>query len=160
MACHAPRQRRAWRSIRSFHHAVTTLAALLVGIAGSGLFSHGFEPAPPAHAAIRANLRRAPGVRAEFEIVLPDGRVTHTARYARTDLSSLEPLHVGPRCVALQLTTAGDGLIALQARAVAVGPLTAFSATAMEGSRTLWRVALHDGLATLRVHLKREYLPT
>ncbi|HEU0196276.1 MAG TPA: hypothetical protein VFQ88_03545 [Nevskiaceae bacterium] len=141
------------------HRWLTTFAALLVGVVGSGLFSHAFRPAPPAQAAIRANLRRVPGLKVEFEIVLPSGATRHTVRYARMAETDLAALEVAGRHVTLCVARDAQGDGTLHATAAAVGQLPGFTAAAEEGRPGLWRLSLKDGYATLRVQLTREYLP-
>lgn len=152
-------QHPARRSRKKLRHHVAALATLLVGFIGSGLFSHGFETHPPARAATRPSLRRAPGMKVEVETVLPSGEVSRTTRYTTFDTPHLGALEIGGRQLDLQHTGSDTGLLEVRAWAAASGPLPAFTATADESGRSLWHLPLIDGLATLRVHVTREYLP-
>ncbi|HEX7381825.1 MAG TPA: hypothetical protein VF265_06665 [Nevskiaceae bacterium] len=123
------------------------------------MFSGTFQNTAAQRAAIRPCLRRTPGIRVDLEINLPDGTVFRTSRYLSLDAGSPSSVEVGSRELRLRQLRGDGGWLEVHARATASGVLPPFLGIAAEGGRSLWRVPLTDGPATLRVRMARAYLP-
>jgi len=137
---------------------VMTVAALVAGLLGGGwiarLFDHRAAALPPGLPSERRRLR----LHLTLDIVMPDGTPLSAERWADADATSFAPVDVGGQSLRIRLSRTAVGAFCAEADAglgmAAATPLTT------ESDDALWRLPQRDGLATLRVRLRRAYAAT
>lgn len=134
-----------------------TVATVVAGLLGGSWISRWFDHRPPAQAPVLPGLRRSVKAILQLEIVMPDGSTWRPTLRAATNAATLDSLDIHQRRLDFKLSTTADAMLHIHVYAEAVGDLVGFSATAEEGQPTTWRLPVHDGLATIRARLWREY---
>lgn len=134
-----------------------TVATIVAGLLGGNWISRWFDHRPPAQAPVLPGLRRSAKAILQLEIVMPDGSTWSPTLRASIKASTLGSLDIRQRRLDFKLSAAADTTLRADVYATAVGKFAGFSASAEEGRPAIWRLAVPEGLATIRARLRREY---
>lgn len=137
---------------------VMTVAALIAGLLGGGwiarLFDHRAAAQPPALPSERRRLR----LHLTLDIVMPDGTPLVVERWAAADAAGFAPVNVGTQWLRIRLSRTAVGAFCAETDTGA--GMAAATLRTTESDDALWRLPQPDGLATLRVRLRRAYAAT
>ena len=133
------------------------MATVVAGLLGGSWISRWFDHRPPAHAPSPPSLRRSARALLQLEIVTPDGDCWRPCLRADLGVTTLDEIDIRQRRLALTLHVEPDATLRVRASATADNTLAAFTDDVFEDQPTVWRLAVEDGLTTIRADLWREY---
>lgn len=132
--------------------AMATLT-VVAGLVGSNWASRWLHRQPSGSGAVIPSQRRRPKAVLDLQIVTPEGSVWTPRLTGIPEETAIRQLKVLNRLLMLRFARSENGLTVTAFAAASPGDLPPFHAEAHEGLPAVWRLPLHNGLATIRVHL-------